>query len=176
MSAPGLDVELLIAFCRMPATVMNKRIHLISVLLLQVYCLIAAPMMEAGEPLDLMQSTVDRSLQLFKDPTLQSRDKEKERAERMREVVNSIGLRSSGVQRDQFPRLPSSGCLQAATCRWHMEDIRRGDRQRKRCQQLSCSVRSDYFQVIIRRANKVIAREKRKKIIDHHRRIHGRLL
>ena len=90
MSAPGLDVELLIAFCRMPATVMNNRIHLITVLLLEVYCLIAAPMMEAGEPLDLMQSTVDRSLQLFKDPTLQSRDKEKERAERMREVVNSI--------------------------------------------------------------------------------------
>lgn len=69
---------------------MNKRIHLISLLLLGACCLIAASTMEAGEPLDLMQSTLDRGLQLFKDPTLQSRDKEKERAGRIREIVNSI--------------------------------------------------------------------------------------
>jgi phospholipid transport system substrate-binding protein len=49
-----------------------------------------ASKVEAGEPLDLMQSTVDRGLQLFNDPMLQSKDKEKERAERMREIVNSI--------------------------------------------------------------------------------------
>jgi phospholipid transport system substrate-binding protein len=52
--------------------------------------LIVASTMEAGEPLDLMQSTVDRGLQLFKEPALQSRDKEKERAARMREIANSI--------------------------------------------------------------------------------------
>jgi phospholipid transport system substrate-binding protein len=69
---------------------MNKRIHLISLVLLGAHCLIEPPMIRAGEPLDLMQSTVDRGLQLFKEPTLQSRDKEKERAARMREIANSI--------------------------------------------------------------------------------------
>jgi MlaC protein len=69
---------------------MNKGIHLINLLLLGVYCLMVASKVEAGEPLDLMQSTVDRGLQLFNDPMLQSKDKEKERAERMREIVNSI--------------------------------------------------------------------------------------
>jgi len=37
-----------------------------------------------------MQSTVNRGLELFKDPALQSKDKEKERALRMRELVNAI--------------------------------------------------------------------------------------
>ena len=69
---------------------MNKRIHLISLVLLGAHCLIEPPMIRAGEPLDLMQSTVDRGVQLFKEPTLQSRDKEKERAARMREIANSI--------------------------------------------------------------------------------------
>jgi phospholipid transport system substrate-binding protein len=69
---------------------MNKGTHLISLLFLGAHCLIAPPMIRAGEPLDLMQSTVDRGLQLFKEPTLQSRDKEKERAVRMREIANSI--------------------------------------------------------------------------------------
>ena len=69
---------------------MTERIYLISLLLLGAHCLIAPPMIRAGEPLDLMQSTVDRGLQLFKEPTLQSRDKEKERAVRMREIANSI--------------------------------------------------------------------------------------
>jgi phospholipid transport system substrate-binding protein len=69
---------------------MTERIYLISLLLLGTHCLIAPPMIKAGEPLDLMQSTVDRGLQLFKEPTLQSRDKEKERAVRMREIANSI--------------------------------------------------------------------------------------
>ena len=44
----------------------------------------------AGEPLDLLKSTVDRGLLLFKDPTLQSKDKENERSDRMREIVNPI--------------------------------------------------------------------------------------
>jgi phospholipid transport system substrate-binding protein len=69
---------------------MTERIYLISLLLLGTHCLIAPPMIRAGEPLDLMQSTIDRGLQLFKEPTLQSRDKEKERAARMREIANSI--------------------------------------------------------------------------------------
>ena len=69
---------------------MNKRHYLIGSLLLGSYTLIAAAGMEAGEPLDLMQSTVNRGLELFKDPALQSKDKEKERALRMRELVNAI--------------------------------------------------------------------------------------
>jgi len=69
---------------------MHTRIHLISFLLLGAYFLIAASTTAAGEPLELMQSTIDRGLQLFKDPALQSREKGKERAERMREIVNSI--------------------------------------------------------------------------------------
>lgn len=69
---------------------MNKQIHRISLSLLGAYCLIVASTIKAGEPLDLMQSTMDRGLQLFKDPTLQSKDKEKERADRMRAIVNSI--------------------------------------------------------------------------------------
>ena len=69
---------------------MNKQIHRISLSLLGAYCFIVASTIEAGEPLDLMQSTMDRGLQLFNDPTLQSKDKEKERADRMRAIVDSI--------------------------------------------------------------------------------------
>ena len=69
---------------------MNKQINFISLSLLGAYCLIVASTIEAGEPLDLMRSTMDRGLQLFKDPTLQSKDKEKERADRMRAIVDSI--------------------------------------------------------------------------------------
>lgn len=69
---------------------MDKQINFIALTLLAGYCLIAAATMEAGEPLDLMQATLDRGLQLSKDPAFQSRDKEKERAARMREIVNPI--------------------------------------------------------------------------------------
>ena len=69
---------------------MNKQINSISFSLLVAYCLIGPATMEAGEPRDLMQSTIDRGLQLLKDPALQSRDGEKERRARMREIVNPI--------------------------------------------------------------------------------------
>ena len=69
---------------------MNKQNYLIGALFLGLYSLLAAARIEAGEPFDLMQSTINRGLELFQDPALQSKDKEKERARRMREIVSSI--------------------------------------------------------------------------------------
>jgi phospholipid transport system substrate-binding protein len=94
--------------------------------------LIAASTIAAGEPLDLMQSRVDRGRQLFKDPTLQSKDKEKERADRMRAIVNSIvdfeemtkralgphWTRMTPAEQQEFVRL-FRGLLEKITSDWN---------------------------------------------------------
>jgi phospholipid transport system substrate-binding protein len=45
---------------------------------------------EAGEPLELVRTAVDKALQILKDPKLQSEDKKKERVDRLRETLNPI--------------------------------------------------------------------------------------
>ena len=45
---------------------------------------------EAGAPLDLVRTTVDRAIQILKDPELSSRDKKKERMDRLREAIDPV--------------------------------------------------------------------------------------
>ncbi len=44
----------------------------------------------AGAPLDLVRTTVDRAIQILKDPKLSSPDKKKERVDRLREALAAI--------------------------------------------------------------------------------------
>ena len=44
----------------------------------------------AGAPLDLVRTTVDRAIQILKDPELSSPDRKKERVERLRETLVAI--------------------------------------------------------------------------------------
>jgi phospholipid transport system substrate-binding protein len=44
----------------------------------------------AGAPLDLVRTTVDRAIQILKDPELSSPDKKQERVDRLREALAAI--------------------------------------------------------------------------------------
>jgi len=44
----------------------------------------------AGEPLDVVKGAADRAVQILKDPKLLSKDKKKERVDRLREAVEPI--------------------------------------------------------------------------------------
>ncbi|HEU4345525.1 MAG TPA: ABC transporter substrate-binding protein [Candidatus Binatia bacterium] len=44
----------------------------------------------AGEPLELVKTTAERAIEIFKDPEFQPREKKKERIERLKETVNPI--------------------------------------------------------------------------------------
>lgn len=43
-----------------------------------------------GEPLDLVKTTAERAIEIFKDPQFQPQDKKRERMERLKEIVNPI--------------------------------------------------------------------------------------
>jgi phospholipid transport system substrate-binding protein len=45
---------------------------------------------QAGEPLELVRTAVDKAIQTLKDPKLQSQDKKRERIDRLREALNPI--------------------------------------------------------------------------------------
>ena len=45
---------------------------------------------QAGAPLDLVRTTVDRAIQILKDPKLSSPDKKKERVDRLKEALDAI--------------------------------------------------------------------------------------
>jgi phospholipid transport system substrate-binding protein len=45
---------------------------------------------QAGEPLDLVRTAVDKAVQILKEPKLQSADKKRERIDRLRETLNPI--------------------------------------------------------------------------------------
>ena len=45
---------------------------------------------QAGAPLDLVRTTVDRTIQILKDSKLSSPDKKKERVDRLREALDAI--------------------------------------------------------------------------------------
>ena len=45
---------------------------------------------QAGAPLDLVRATVDRAIQILKDPELSSPDKKQERVDRLRETLVAI--------------------------------------------------------------------------------------
>lgn len=44
----------------------------------------------AGEPLELVKVSANRAIQILKDPKLQSKEKKKERIERLKEIVNPL--------------------------------------------------------------------------------------
>jgi phospholipid transport system substrate-binding protein len=45
---------------------------------------------QAGEPLEVVRTAVDKAVQILKDPKLQSQDKKRERIERLREALKPI--------------------------------------------------------------------------------------
>ena len=45
---------------------------------------------QAGAPLDVVRTTVDKAIQILKDPKLSSPDKKKERVDRLREALDAI--------------------------------------------------------------------------------------
>jgi phospholipid transport system substrate-binding protein len=45
---------------------------------------------QAGEPLEVVRTAVDKAVQILKDPKLQPQDKKRERIERLREALNPI--------------------------------------------------------------------------------------
>jgi phospholipid transport system substrate-binding protein len=59
-------------------------------LLLVVLCLGVAIPARAGEPLDVVKTAAEKAIQILKDPTLQSKDKKKERIDRLKEAVDPI--------------------------------------------------------------------------------------
>jgi phospholipid transport system substrate-binding protein len=66
----------------------NKRIRLVAFIF--VSCLSFVASAQAGEPLEMVRSTVEKAIQILKDPRLQAKDKKTERIDRLREVLNPI--------------------------------------------------------------------------------------
>ena len=70
---------------------MHRKIRQIEIAILIVtVCFGFAGFAQAGEPLDLVRTAVDKAVQILKDPKLQSQDKKRERIERLREALNPI--------------------------------------------------------------------------------------
>jgi phospholipid transport system substrate-binding protein len=70
---------------------MHRKIRQIEIgILIVTVCFGFAGFAQAGEPLDLVRTAVDKAIQTLKDPKLQSQDKKKERIDRLREALNPI--------------------------------------------------------------------------------------
>jgi len=70
---------------------MHRKIRQIEIgILIFILCVGWARFTQAGEPLDLVRTAVDKAVQILKDPKLQPADKKKERIDRLREAVNPI--------------------------------------------------------------------------------------
>ena len=70
---------------------MHKKIRQIAIgIFIVTVCFGLAGFAQAGEPLDLVRTAVDKAVQTLKDPKLQSQDKKRERIERLREALNPI--------------------------------------------------------------------------------------
>jgi phospholipid transport system substrate-binding protein len=70
---------------------MHRKIRQIEIgILIVTMCFGFAGFAQAGEPLDLVRTAVDKAVQILKDPKLQSQDKKRERIERLREALNPI--------------------------------------------------------------------------------------
>jgi phospholipid transport system substrate-binding protein len=70
---------------------MYKKIRQIEIgIFIFTLCLGLHRFAEAGEPLELVRTAVDKAVQTLKDPKLQSQDKKKERIDRLREALNPI--------------------------------------------------------------------------------------
>jgi len=70
---------------------MHRKIRQIEIgILIVTVCFGFAGFAQAGEPLDLVRTAVDKAVQILKDPKLQSQDKRRDRIERLREALNPI--------------------------------------------------------------------------------------
>jgi|SRR5437870_937596 len=69
---------------------MNIRMWLKSVSVSLLFSFIAVASLNAGEPLDVVKSAADRVIQVLRDPKLLSKDKKKERVERLKEIVDPL--------------------------------------------------------------------------------------
>jgi len=70
---------------------MHRKIRQIEIgIFIFTLCVGWARFAQAGEPLELVRTAVDKAVQILKDPKLQPADKKKERIDRLREAVNPI--------------------------------------------------------------------------------------
>ena len=69
---------------------MKKKIYLRRLWLVLLFGLTVVRLANAGEPLDVVKAATERAVQVLKDPKWLSKDKKKERVERLREVVDPI--------------------------------------------------------------------------------------
>src|SRR6266496_1789949 len=70
---------------------MHRKIRQIAIgILIFTLCVGFARFAQAGEPLELVRTAVDKAIQTLKDPKLQSQDKKRERIDRLREALNPI--------------------------------------------------------------------------------------
>jgi phospholipid transport system substrate-binding protein len=65
-------------------------IKLRTALFIFALCLAFVPSAQAGDPLEIVRTAVEKAVQILKDPRLQARDKKSERIDRLREVLNPI--------------------------------------------------------------------------------------
>lgn len=69
-------------------TRVNMRISFVIFIL--ALCLGFVASVQAGEPLEIVRSAVDKAVQILKDPRLQAKDKKMERIDGLREALNPI--------------------------------------------------------------------------------------
>jgi phospholipid transport system substrate-binding protein len=70
---------------------MHRKIRQIAIgIFIFTLCVGFARFAQAGEPLELVRTAVDKAIQTLKDPKLQSQDKKRERIDRLREALNPI--------------------------------------------------------------------------------------
>ncbi len=70
---------------------MHKKIRQIATAVFIVtLCFVFPCFTQAGEPLELVRTAVNKAVEILKDPKLQSQDKKRERVDRLREALNSI--------------------------------------------------------------------------------------
>ena len=70
---------------------MRQKTHRIEIYVFTfMFSLASLTSANAGAPLDLVRTTVDRAIQILKDPKLSSPDKKKERVDRLREALAAV--------------------------------------------------------------------------------------
>jgi phospholipid transport system substrate-binding protein len=60
------------------------------IILIGIGCLNLAVTAQGGEPLNVVKAAADQAIQVFKDPKLQTKDKKKERIDRLRAIAHPI--------------------------------------------------------------------------------------
>jgi len=78
-----------------PVTVAKKKDNRVNIrirlaLFVFALCFGFMPLAQAGEPLEVVRNTIDKAVQILKDPRLQAKDKKRERIDRLREVLTPI--------------------------------------------------------------------------------------